>query len=252
MELLKSENFDGISIITLTAGITNPINPETTDELLTTLTKISSGNTGYKGLILTSANSKFFSIGFDIPKLLLLDRAGLGAFYDAFNELCLKLYSLPMPTLTAIPGHCIGAGCIIAACTDFRFITPGKTKIGITATKLRLPVPFLADKIVRQVIKNKNADELLSTGNLYDINWAKQVGYIDEIQQTVTLFTRVKSFLKKIINQSNEEFLKAKEIKINSIRQAYYENKKEDANNFIDKWFTPKVQTQLKEATKKY
>jgi enoyl-CoA hydratase/carnithine racemase len=252
MELVGSENKNGILYVTLNGSVTNPINPETTRALIDALSEASKNECQINALLLTSANNKFFSIGFDLPRLLELDRDGLAEFYEAFNELCLKLYSLPIPTMTAITGHCIAAGCIITACTDFRFMADGRGKIGVTATKLGLPVPFLARSIVHQLLGDEIARELLSTGNLYDINWAYQVKYISAIKNPDKLISASQEFLNKQIINGKDDFAKLKMKKIQSIKNAFIENKEKDAILFIDQWFMPEVQERLKDAVKKF
>jgi enoyl-CoA hydratase/carnithine racemase len=247
MSTVKHEVLNEISIITLTGGVTNPINPKTTNELL----EILDSELG-KGLILTSGNTKFFSIGFDLPSLLKLDIPQLTDFYNNFNELCLKLFTLQRPTLAAISGHCVAAGCIIAACTDYRLIAEGNAKLGITATKLGLPVPYLASRIIHQVLNDIDANDLISTGELFDINWAKRAQYIDEIKSADSLFISAQEIMKKLIGQENMKFKETKKSKTKSIEDAYFANKEQDANNFINKWFTPEVQLSLKDAVKKF
>lgn len=250
MAAIKSTYKDKIFRITLASNITNPINLETTRALLEALSEVS--EVSAKGLLLTSDNTKFFSIGFDVPRLLELDEEGMAEFYTSFNELCLRLYSLPIPTLSAIPGHCIAAGCILAACTDYRFMVSGKAKIGVTATKLGLPVPFLSDLIVRTVFKEEFANELLSTGDLYDITWAKNSGFIDEIKAPKTLLEDSLEFLVNKIKHIDNELKEVKTRNIELITKVYHEYKESDADNFISKWFSSEVQTKLLEAKKKF
>ncbi len=251
MKLISTEIINQITVIKLTGSITNPIDLDTTRELLNSLSALSA-STETKGLILTSGNNKFFSIGFDIPQLLELDRNGFSEFYDKFNELCLALFSLPMLTLSSIPGHCIGAGCILAACTDFRFIARGSTKTGVTATKFGLPVPYLADKIIHNLLGDDHAEELLSTGELYDINWSQAVGYIDKVKSQETLLADAQAFLEFQIIHPDPEFINKKTTKIRSIKQAYLENKYRDKIKFIEKWFSPDVRDSLIKAKNKF
>jgi enoyl-CoA hydratase/carnithine racemase len=247
MSTVEKDITGNITVLILNHGITNPINPQVIKDLIQELDDISTN-----GLIITSANNKFFSIGFDLPRLLELDRKGFEKFYQAFNELCLKLFSLPIPTLTAIPGHCIAAGCIIAACTDFRFMVNTKAKLGVTAVKLGLPVPYLSERIVQQVLDNEVANKLLSTGELYDVNWAKDVAYTNELLEPDELYGKSKQFLERFINQSGDKFAQEKITKTKPIIQSYLDNKTTDEENFVNTWFSSAIQERLREATKKF
>jgi len=243
---------DDIALIMLTGGVTNPIDLKTLEALDDSLERVYENDSKVSGAILTSSSSKFFSIGFDIPSLLELDREGITLFYDAFNRLLLKLYTLPVPTLSAIPGHCIAAGCIIAGCTDYRIMAEGRGKIGVTAVKLGVHLPHLAEEVLRHCLKKEQADELLSSGDLFDVHWAKRAHYLDEMTQHLTLIHDSQVFLRSVIDGSPEELLKKKAQRSYRIRREYSRIKRVDDRSFIDRWFHGDVQRNLHEAKKKY
>ena len=68
MALIEVEKRNDIAIIKLNNGVTNPLNLEVISRLLKELENL--GNNGsVAGIVLTSNNEKFFSIGFDLPQL---------------------------------------------------------------------------------------------------------------------------------------------------------------------------------------
>jgi enoyl-CoA hydratase/carnithine racemase len=249
MAFISSEVNNEIVTITLTAGVTNPINLELINALSNELDDNSSDN-NLSGLILTSANNKFFSIGFDIPALLTLSRTGIEEFYTAFNDLCLRLFTLQIPTISTITGHYVAAGCILAACTDYRFLGNINAKTGITAIKLGLPVPFLSEQIVRLRFNESQGNELLATGDLYSHDWVKDSGFIDQFTSQEELLTVATDFIRNKYISDNFKHLKKE--KVMPIVEAYKNNKEQDKQNFIAKWFSEPVQVALKEATKKF
>ena len=171
---------EDIAIIYLNNGVTNPINIEFCKDFINTLSKIRQTN-HLKGLIVTSANSKFFSIGFDIPTLLKCDREGINVFYNVFNELCEALFTLPVYSISALTGHYVAGGCLIAACTDARIVVDGRAKTGITAIKLGLSVPLLGHLIVKYRMNQEYGDEFLRTGDFYEIPWVDRSGFLDKV-----------------------------------------------------------------------
>ncbi|MFH2057592.1 MAG: enoyl-CoA hydratase-related protein [Pseudomonadota bacterium] len=70
-------------------------------------------------------------------------------FFQRFNQLTLDLYTLPLPTACAISGHAIGGRNILALTGDYRFMAEGKKRIGLNEIQLGVPVPYLADLILR-------------------------------------------------------------------------------------------------------
>jgi enoyl-CoA hydratase/carnithine racemase len=108
MEPVTTKLQDGVFVVTLSWSVTNPIGPDTVKALIKALDE--SYKADAKALVLTSTSSKFFSIGFDLPFLMDLNWEGFLEFYNAYNKMCLKLYTLSIPTVSAITGHCIAAG----------------------------------------------------------------------------------------------------------------------------------------------
>ncbi len=121
-EGIRFERQSALMIVKLDRGVTNAIDGQLVQELSRILAQVRD-DPQIRGLVLASANDKFFSIGLDIPHLLDLSKEDLAVFYRAFNCLCLHLFALPKPTIAAITGHAIRAGCILALCCDYRYVS---------------------------------------------------------------------------------------------------------------------------------
>jgi enoyl-CoA hydratase/carnithine racemase len=93
------------------------VSPDLIDELSETLNTVKSE---FQGMIL-AGEKKFFCIGFDLPKLIDLNRAGMSEFFYKVNQTIFGLFTLPIPTACAIRAHAIGAGKTLALACDYRF-----------------------------------------------------------------------------------------------------------------------------------
>ena len=165
-DFIQTQIQDGIAIVSLQKGVTNAIDGDIVIRFSEALAA-AENDPQLRVLVLTSANSKLFSIGFDIPSLYHLPRDVFAGFYSAFNRVCMQLYSLPKPGVAAIPGHAIAGGCILALCCDRRIIADGHKLMGLNEVKLGVPVPFLAECIIRQLISGRDAREVLEAGEFY-------------------------------------------------------------------------------------
>ena len=105
--------------------------------------------------MLLCGGNKFFSIGLDLPALLKLDRPAMHHFLEDFNDLCLALFTAAFPTACALAGHAVAGGNILALTCNYRYAISGK-KIGLNELKLGVPVPYLADMILRHTIGNQS------------------------------------------------------------------------------------------------
>lgn len=155
MKLIRREYRDRVAILKLNRGIINALNLQLVNQLAENLQKVRD-DSDVHSLVLCSSNEKFFSIGFDIPELFKLTRKDFRVFYQAFNRVCMDLYTLPKPTIAAITGHAIAGGCILALCCDYRFIAEGRKLMGLNEIKLGIPVPYPGDCILRHVAGTRN------------------------------------------------------------------------------------------------
>ena len=147
MSTVKVESFDGVAVLKLNSGKKNPINPELVNDLSDAVKDVKESG-DVRGVILTSEDERFFSIGLDVPKLINEDREKFREFIRDFNLLCLEIYTLPKPVIAAVNGHATAGGYILALCCDYRFMAEGKSLIGLNEVKLGLTVPYLPMRIL--------------------------------------------------------------------------------------------------------
>ena len=68
MGMISVEKHGKVLLAKLNYGVTNALNPKVFQELGEIFLQVENDN-AVNGLVLGSSNEKFFSIGFDIPKL---------------------------------------------------------------------------------------------------------------------------------------------------------------------------------------
>ena len=108
-----------------------------------------------------AGGTKFFSIGLNLPELIGLNRKEMAEFWERFTQTVFGLYTLPMPTVCAVCGHAVAGGNILALTCDYRIGSTENRKIGLNEILLGLPVPYLADLMLRQVSGDRAATERL-------------------------------------------------------------------------------------------
>lgn len=242
------EDRDNLAIVRFNNGVTNAISPELVDDLFAALRQVKDE---FYGLVL-AGGAKFLSIGFDLPELLKLDRAGVRHFFYNFNQAALELFTLPMPTACAIAGHAVAGGNILALTCDYRFAASGKKLIGLNEVKLGVPVPYLADLMLRQIVGDRAATDMIYRGEFMASSEALEIGLVDEVIPEAELEARAVEKVQELTGFPRQAFADLKDNRVQAVRIMYDENYKSKHEYFLDCWFSQETQELLTEAAKKF
>jgi enoyl-CoA hydratase/carnithine racemase len=248
MTKLALEDHGNVAIVRLANGVTNAISPEVVAELPLALQE---ARGRFRGMVLAGGN-KFFSIGLDLPTLLKLNRKDMAAFWAMFEDAVLALYTLPMPTAAAIAGHAPAAGTILALACDFRLIAPGKKLMGLNEIKLGLPVPFLADLMLRQAVGDRTATEIEYAGELLAPEKAQALALVDGLFPEEDVEVKAIAKISEMIERPPFGFPLTKQHRTRDIRTRFLAGRESINQAFMDCWFSAPVQNILGEASKKF
>lgn len=237
-----------VAVLRLANGVTNAISPEMVDELGAA---IGSVRNRCRGLVL-AGNMKFFSIGLDVPQLLMLERGVMLDFWNRFEDLVLALYTMPIPTACAIGGHATGGGAILALACDFRFVADGKRLIALNEVKIGLPVPYLADLMLRQIVTDRVAVEMEFCSAFIGPNDAKTGGLVDAVCDEKEVEENALEKIREIAALPLTAFALTKQHRTRQIPHRFNAVRQDLNRDFMDCWFAPATQTLLKEAAQRF
>jgi enoyl-CoA hydratase/carnithine racemase len=248
MHKVALESKGEVALVRLANGVTNAIGLELLQDFAAVLADVKSR---FKGLVLAGGD-KFFSIGLNLPELLEFDRKGMAEFWILFDDTVLDLYTLPLPTACAITGHAPAAGAILALACDFRFAAAENKRIGLNEIRIGVPVPYLADRMLRQVVGNRVANELEYAGKLIESEEAKSVGLIDAIVPAEEVEPRAVAQISELAAMPAAAFVLTKQHRTREIPSQFQAIRQELNRSFMDCWFAPATQALLKEASAKF
>jgi enoyl-CoA hydratase/carnithine racemase len=250
-DFIRIELERGVAIIRLSRGVTNALNLELVNELLQVI-KEAKLDAAICGIVLASANDKFFSIGFDIPQLYHLPPDEFAIFYRAFNRLCLDLYTLPKPTAAAITGHATAGGCILALCCDYRMVAQGHKLMGLNEIKLGVPVPYVADRILRQLVGQRLARVIIDTGAFYNPEQSLDLGLIDQVLPLADVILATIEKVHGLGSHPRKAFAEIKRYRTGHVSQEAEPRLDETDRAFIDCWYAAETRHLLQEAMSKF
>ncbi|MEJ2098781.1 MAG: enoyl-CoA hydratase/isomerase family protein [Desulfobacterales bacterium] len=248
MSKVKIEAHGNVAVLRLSNGVTNAISPELVEDLADALAQ---AKEEFKGLIL-AGGFKFFSIGFDLPTLLQLERSAMADFYFKFNQIALDLYTVPIPTACAIAGHAIAGGTILALTADFRLASSGRKLMGLNEVKIGVPVPFLADLMLRQIVGDRGATQLNYRGEFLESEQAKKIGLLDDVCPADELDQKTIEVVADLAALPPYGFKLIKANRVEEIHSRFKEKGRVKIDLFLDCWFSPAVQELLKKAAEKF
>ena len=136
----------------------------------------------YKAVVMISKKSKIFIAGADIEEIKKLNAKEdflkvLGQAHEIFNW----FEDLPMPTIMAINGACLGGGLELSLCADYRICTDDdSTKIGLPEVKLGIIPGFGGCYRLPRTIGLQNALDIILAGKAVPGKKAQKMGLVDE------------------------------------------------------------------------
>ena len=232
-------------------SVTNAINLRLISELSKHI-EMSKTDKEVAGIVLTSTNSKFFSIGFDIPELIELTKKDFREFYTAFNQICMDMYTFPKPLVAAITGHAVAGGCILTLCCDYRFIAEGKKLMGLNEIKLGVPLPYPADRILRQIVDDHVARTILDTGDFFPPERSFKMGLVDEVVPLERVVEKAVEKIESIQTNSLDAFKLIKRNRIEKVQAEIQSSLKAKEEIFIEMWYSGEARDKLNAAREKF
>jgi len=137
---------DGIVEIRWTCGKANAMNGRSLAALKRALDDAEAADA--RGVVLTGYD-RFFSAGPDLVTLYDLEPRAMDAFMIDFDRLMLRAFAFSRPLITAVGGHAVAGGCVLALAGDVRVMTADGAQMGLNEIRLGVPFPAPALEIVR-------------------------------------------------------------------------------------------------------
>ncbi|MEY4615563.1 MAG: hypothetical protein RJB66_523 [Pseudomonadota bacterium] len=162
----------------------NKFNAVTLKELREVVTKIQNdlGAKKIKGL-LASSGKDVFVVGADITEFLThfkKTKAELTQWLLDTDKIFSDIEDLPIPSVMAINGICLGGGCEFTLAASYRVMTTN-AKIGLPETKLGIFPGWGGTVRLSRMVGADNAIEWIAGGEQYDAETALKTGVVDSV-----------------------------------------------------------------------
>ena len=176
------EKTGNVAIVHMNSNPMNVINEgffSDLDEAFATL----ESNYAESPVVLTSSQ-RAFSAGLDLKYHLSLFSAGdeeeIWQWYTRFRGALLRVFAYERPVVAAVNGHAIAGGLILALCCDYRVCVDSGARFGLNEITIGFPIPSSIAQIVLYVLGTAIAQQVMTTGFLYEPRDAVHLGFFDE------------------------------------------------------------------------
>ena len=137
-------------------------------------------------LVLRGAGEKFFCAGANINMLKAVNPTFKYYFCLHANETLNRLEHTPKLVIAALNGHTVGGGLEIAMAADLRIARKGAGKIGLPEVTLGVLPGTGGTQRLSRLINKSVAIELMTSGETFDFEKARELGIINQIWETAS------------------------------------------------------------------
>lgn len=250
-KMISFDRHQEVGVLILNRGITNALNLEFIEQLNTSI-RATREDDSIRSLVLESSNDKFFCIGFDLPQLISLSRDDFMIFLQSFSRMCLELYTLPKPTVAAITGHAIAGGCVLPLLCDYRYIAEGRKLMGLNEIHLGVPVPFIADCILRELVGGRHSRNIVESGEFYAPDETFKMGLVDEVLPLDDVRPAARDKALSFNNMPAQAFALIKENRVDRVIQQVVAQQNAKEAEFVERWYAEDTRKLLQEAVSKF
>ena len=193
---LRFEQEGCIGTLTLSAPQSlNALNSKLIGELRHFLSHLDTN--AIRVLILTGDGDRSFVAGADIAEMAHFDEVESFNFGHAGAEAFCMLEDLPVPTIAAINGFCLGGGCEIAMACDIRYAS-SKAKFGQPEVGLGIIPGFSGTYRLAKLVGQGMAKELIYSGKAIRADEALRIGLVNAVCEPEELMTKVRALAEQI------------------------------------------------------
>jgi len=174
--MVSVEERDGILVVTADHPPVNAMNVELLRAIVGALDEAAAAT---PPAVVLAGRPNAFSAGADLKAVPAYGPAEQREMVVGINRMALGAYGLPCPVVSAVTGHAIAGGFVLALCGDHR-VASNAGSYGLTEVKVGVPYPQAAIGIVRAEL-GPSAARLLALGNrLVDADECVRLGAFDE------------------------------------------------------------------------
>jgi enoyl-CoA hydratase len=174
------ERDGAVAIISIDDGKANALSPDVLSAIAESFDKAEAD--GASAVLLQGRPGRF-SAGFDLS-IMTGSTDGMRALVTQGAELLLRIFTYPVPVVTACTGHALAAGALVLLASDVRVGAEGDFKIGLNEVAIGMGLPIFAVELARYRMPPSGFDTAI-LGEVFAPADAVRAGYLDRTSVNV-------------------------------------------------------------------
>ena len=166
--------------------------------------KKAAGDERVKAVVISGAGKDFCS-GADLSALQKIAGASVADNSEdarSLLELFLLIRQLPVPVIAAVNGRALAGGCGLASACDL-VLASTSARFGYPEVRIGF-VPAMVMAILRRNVSEKRAFELITRGDEFSAQQAKEFGFVNQVFDDETFAVDVEAYAKKFEGLSKQ------------------------------------------------
>ena len=174
------ERDGSVGVISVDDGKANAYSPDVLSAISESFDKAQADGVG---AVLLQGRPGRFSAGFDLS-IMTSGVEGMRALVTQGAEVLLRIFTHPVPVITACTGHALAAGALVLLVSDVRVGAEGDFKIGLNEVAIGMGLPIFAVEFARYRMPPSAFDSAL-LGEVFGPADAVRAGYLDRTSANV-------------------------------------------------------------------
>jgi enoyl-CoA hydratase/carnithine racemase len=195
-DLVRVEVQEGIATIRVDRPPMNPLDVAVQDAIGQAARQVSADKD--VAAVIVWGGEKVFAAGADIKEMQdmtypdMVDRAGV------IQECFRAVAHIPKPTVAAITGYALGAGCELALCCDFR-VAAQDARLGQPEILLGVIPGAGGSQRLPRLVGVARAKDLIFTGRMVDATEALAIGLVDEVVPAQEVYASARARVQRYV-----------------------------------------------------
>ncbi|MGB7449099.1 MAG: enoyl-CoA hydratase-related protein [Ornithinimicrobium sp.] len=189
---------DGIAILRIDRPPMNALSIDVQDQIGQAAREISALPADQAAAVVLYGGEKVFAAGADIKEMQLMSYPEMVDRATLIQQCFRAVAQIPKPTVAAVTGYALGAGCELALCCDFR-VAASDARLGQPEILLGVIPGAGGSQRLPRLIGTAKAKDLIFTGRTVMADEALRIGLVDEVVEPGAVYAAAQARARQFV-----------------------------------------------------